>query len=49
MRWTLKSVFLPAGEEQEGDEDLPRHDTVPNLKLVMNPEGVYGTKEDIAL
>jgi hypothetical protein len=30
-----------AGEEQDAEDDLPRHDKVPNLKLVMNPEGNF--------
>jgi hypothetical protein len=36
----LKDAYV-AGEEQDAEDDLPRHDKVPNLKLVMNPEGKF--------
>jgi hypothetical protein len=36
----LKDAFV-AGEEHDAEDDLPRHDKVPNLKLVMNPEGKF--------
>jgi|LakMenE18May11ns_1017448.scaffolds.fasta_scaffold7462084_1 hypothetical protein len=37
----IQKEYFVAGEEQDAEDDLPRHDKVPNLKLVMNPEGNF--------
>ena len=37
-----ESKFIYLGDDEDYDEtDIPKHDAVPNLKLVMNPEGNF--------